>query len=73
MFFTGCGSQSKSKGESKTNDGVHGMFFQTFKENLMLTLHSLNISPNERPKFIKIIESKGRITVLDNELSNQET
>lgn len=55
------------------NDGGHGMIFQTFNGILMLTLHSPNESPNERPKFIEIIENKGRITVLDNELSNQET
>src|SRR5690625_1952327 len=36
------------------DDGGHGMIFKTFDNQLMLTLHSPNDTPNERPIFIKL-------------------
>lgn len=43
------------------NDGGHGMVFQTFDQTLMLTLHAPNDTPLERPLFIKLSESNGKI------------
>ncbi|WP_160720695.1 glycoside hydrolase family 43 protein [Bacillus sp. USDA818B3_A] len=45
------------------NDGGHGMIFRTFEEKLMLTLHAPNQTPNERTKFIPILEENGKIIV----------
>lgn len=39
-------------------EGGHGMLFQTFEGQLMLTIHSPNKTPNERPVFIKINENR---------------
>lgn len=41
------------------NDGGHGMLFDTFEGNLMLTLHVPNLTPDERPVFIPVIEEAG--------------
>ncbi|RCW43507.1 glycoside hydrolase family 43 protein [Paenibacillus prosopidis] len=45
------------------NDGGHAMIFRTFEENLMLTLHSPNITPEERPIIIPMVEEDGNITL----------
>jgi beta-xylosidase len=38
-------------------DGGHGMVFRTFYGRLMLALHSPNDSPNERPRFLPVVEA----------------
>jgi len=38
------------------NGGGHGMLFTTFAGQLMLTFHSPNDSPNERPVFLPVRE-----------------
>ncbi|MDF7798586.1 glycoside hydrolase family 43 protein [Pontiellaceae bacterium B1224] len=40
-------------------DGGHGMIFQTLEGQLMLTFHSPNNTPDERPIFIPIEETEG--------------
>jgi len=45
------------------NDGGHGMLFRTFDGRLMLTLHSPNKTPNERPLFMCVREEEGRLRV----------
>ena len=42
-------------------DGGHGMIFQTFAGQLMLTFHSPNRTPDERAVFVAIEEKNGRI------------
>jgi arabinan endo-1,5-alpha-L-arabinosidase len=42
-------------------DGGHGMIFETFEGQLMLTFHSPNQSPNERAVFVEIEEKNGGI------------
>jgi len=42
-------------------DGGHGMIFKTFDDQLMLTFHSPNKTPDERAVFVAIQESNGRI------------
>ncbi|PMC38080.1 glycoside hydrolase [Bacillus sp. UMB0899] len=37
-------------------DGGHGMLFHTFDGQLMLTIHSPNQTPNERPEFFQMKE-----------------
>lgn len=54
------------------NDGGHGMIFKTFEESLMLTLHAPNKSPNERPKFISIVEGNGKIRVENKDISTEK-
>lgn len=43
------------------NDGGHGMVFQTFEGELILTLHAPNDTPLERPVFVKLFENNGEI------------
>jgi beta-xylosidase len=38
-------------------DGGHGMMFRTFEGQLMMTFHSPNRTPNERPVFVAIEEA----------------
>jgi beta-xylosidase len=38
-------------------DGGHGMLFRTFDDRLMMTFHSPNNTPEERPVFIEIEET----------------
>lgn len=45
------------------NDGGHGMIFETFDGQKMLTLHTPNKTPLERPIFIPITERDGAIRV----------
>lgn len=42
-------------------DGGHGMIFQTFAGQLMLTFHSPNQTPNERAVFVEVAEKDGGI------------
>ncbi|WP_163538649.1 glycoside hydrolase family 43 protein [Gracilibacillus sp. YIM 98692] len=44
-----------------SSDGGHGMLFKNLENNLMLTLHSPNKTPNERPIFIEMEETGGVI------------
>ena len=44
-----------------SKDGGHGMLFKTFEEELMLTVHTPNKTPYERPVFIKIKEHNGTL------------
>ncbi|MCK0471069.1 glycoside hydrolase family 43 protein [Halalkalibacter sp. APA_J-10(15)] len=46
-----------------SNDGGHGMVFSTFEGQRMLTLHTPNKTPLERPIFIKLDEVNGQIVV----------
>ncbi|MDF2959704.1 MAG: glycoside hydrolase [Paenibacillus sp.] len=46
------------------NDGGHGMIFKTFEDELILTIHTPNKTPQERPIFLKIAENEGKLTVL---------
>lgn len=43
------------------NDGGHAMIFRTFEDRLMLTLHSPNLTPEERPIMIPFVEENGII------------
>jgi len=45
------------------NDGGHGMIFRTFDDRIMLTLHTPNQSPHERPIFIELAENNGQLCV----------
>ncbi|MBB3111613.1 beta-xylosidase [Paenibacillus phyllosphaerae] len=45
-------------------DGGHGMIFRTYEGGLMLTIHTPNRTPDERPIFLPIEERDGRIVVL---------
>ncbi|MFA9557864.1 glycoside hydrolase family 43 protein [Evansella sp. AB-rgal1] len=47
------------------DDGGHGMIFKTFENELMLTLHSPNQTPLERPIFINIEEKDGKLKVVE--------
>jgi hypothetical protein len=42
-------------------DGGHGMIFRTPEGKLMLTLHSPNETPKERPHFFLLEERDGRL------------
>jgi beta-xylosidase len=42
-------------------DGGHGMLFKTFDGQLMLTFHSPNKTPNERPVFVPLEETEQNI------------
>ncbi|MEM6332321.1 MAG: glycoside hydrolase family 43 protein [Planctomycetota bacterium] len=44
-----------------SEDGGHGMIFRTFDDRLMLTFHSPNQTPHERPFFTEIEEANGGI------------
>lgn len=43
------------------NDGGHGMVFRTFEGRLMLTIHTPNQTPDERPIFIELVEKAGKL------------
>jgi len=45
-------------------DGGHGMIFKTFDGQLMLTIHTPNKTPNERPVFLKIKEENGKLILI---------
>lgn len=42
-------------------DGGHGMIFKTFAGRLMLSIHSPNKTPNERPMFVPLREVNGEL------------
>lgn len=42
-------------------DGGHGMVFRTFDGDLMVSLHSPNDTPNERPVFFPVRDVDGRL------------
>lgn len=44
-------------------DGGHGMLFRALDDRLMLTIHTPNRTPDERPIFIEITESNGGLSV----------
>ncbi|MBM7573480.1 glycoside hydrolase family 43 protein [Aquibacillus albus] len=46
-----------------SKDGGHGMIFRDLQGQLMLTLHSPNKTPLERPIFIPIKDENGKISV----------
>jgi len=46
-----------------SKDGGHGMIFETFEGNLMLSLHQPNNNPDERPKFFDIFENRGHLNI----------
>jgi arabinan endo-1,5-alpha-L-arabinosidase len=46
------------------NDGGHGMIFRDLHGGLMLTIHTPNKTPNERPIFIPIEERDGKLIVV---------
>lgn len=41
-----------------SKDGGHGMLFKTFDNKLMLTFHTPNKSPDERPVFVEVHEKE---------------
>lgn len=45
------------------NDGGHGMIFNTFDERLLLTIHSPNKTPDERPIFLNLVKLNGKYSV----------
>lgn len=47
-----------------TRDGGHGMVFDTFDGQRLLTLHRPNSHLNERPLFLPLREADGRLTVV---------
>jgi len=47
-----------------SRDGGHGMIFRTFDGRLMLTLHTPNTPPLERPVFLPLRETADSIAVL---------
>lgn len=44
-------------------NGGHGMLFETFDNQLMLTFHAPNDLPNERPVFYPVKEENGLLTI----------
>lgn len=44
-------------------DGGHGMIFKTFDGKLMLTFHSPNNTPKERPVFVELEETQDNIHI----------
>jgi arabinan endo-1,5-alpha-L-arabinosidase len=45
------------------SDGGHGMIFTTFDDKLMLTIHTPNRTPEERPIFLEIEEKDGQLAL----------
>ncbi|ULL14945.1 glycoside hydrolase [Paenibacillus sp. H1-7] len=45
------------------SDGGHGMIFRTFDGRLMLTIHTPNRTPDERPIFLELAFVDGRLTL----------
>jgi hypothetical protein len=52
-----------TQGISRGSDGGHAMVFRDLEEQLVLTLHSPNQSPLERPIFLPLLERGGRLLV----------
>ena len=49
-----CGPWSQVDEPLWKKDGGHGMLFRTFDGRLMMTFHSPNTTPDERPLFVEI-------------------
>lgn len=47
------------------SDGGHGMLFRTLDGRLMLTVHSPNKTPHERPFFLEVEERDGWLRLLE--------
>ncbi|UQZ87596.1 hypothetical protein SK3146_06898 [Paenibacillus konkukensis] len=45
------------------DDGGHGMLFRTFDGRLMLTIHTPNRTPDERPIFLEVEDAGGKLRV----------
>jgi hypothetical protein len=45
------------------SDGGHGMIFRTFDGKLMLTIHTPNKTPHERPIFLELEERDGMLSL----------
>ncbi|MFC0215621.1 glycoside hydrolase family 43 protein [Paenibacillus chartarius] len=45
------------------SDGGHGMIFRTFEGKLMLTIHTPNKTPLERPIFLELRADEGKLSV----------
>lgn len=45
-------------------DGGHGMIFKTFSSRLMITVHTPNKTPLERPVFVEVRETDGLLEVV---------
>jgi len=59
--ITGPWEQDKTPIYGK--DGGHGMLFKTFDGKLMLTIHTPNETPKERPIFIEVKENNGQFYI----------
>jgi arabinan endo-1,5-alpha-L-arabinosidase len=46
-----------------SSDGGHGMIFRTFDGRLMLTVHTPNKTPLERPVFLELAEHDGKLSL----------
>jgi hypothetical protein len=46
-------------------DGGHGMLFRRFDGQLMLAIHTPNVTPNERATFIAVEESTEGLRVIN--------
>jgi beta-xylosidase len=46
-------------------DGGHGMIFKTFNGELMLTVHTPNVFPYERPIFIPLKDENGKLHIIN--------
>lgn len=46
-------------------DGGHGMIFRAFDGRLLMTLHTPNATPNERPTWIEVAERDDGLAVVD--------
>ena len=57
------GQWSQEEAPIYASDGGHGMIFRTFEDKLLLTLHTPNHSPDERPVFIELKERDGRLAL----------
>ncbi|MFC1735691.1 glycoside hydrolase family 43 protein [Candidatus Hydrogenedentota bacterium] len=55
----------QEQGPIYSADGGHGMVFSTFEGELLLSIHTPNDSPNERPIFISLEEKGGALSVVD--------
>ena len=45
-------------------DGGHGMIFESFEKEKFFVFHSPNITPNERPRLVKIVEKDNTLKVV---------
>lgn len=45
-------------------DGGHGMLFQDFEGKLLMTIHTPNVNPKERPVIYELIDRQGTLSLL---------